>query len=87
MGGISCTLLAVSAMLFMAYLYDKRHGTKEKRTFHYVQSAIATMVVAGVSLGFNPVYSGRILGILSGTDSIFQTKIGQPIRGIGKVLI
>lgn len=86
MGGISCTLLAVSAMLFMAYLYDKRHGTKEKRTFHYVQSAIATMVVAGISLGFNSVYSGRILGIINGTDSIFQTKIGQPIRGIGKVL-
>lgn len=85
-GGISCTLLAVAAMLIMSFIYDRKHKEEQKRSFHYVGGTIATMLVAGLLLAFNSVYFGRIRGIIGGTDSILQVKIVQPLRSIGKVL-
>lgn len=86
-GGISCTLLAVSAMLFMAYIHDYHRKWNEKRTFRYVNGAVLTLGIATLLCTFSAVYRDRIRGIFTGTDSILFTKLINPLREMDYVLI
>ncbi len=65
-------------------IVDKKSGSTGQKIVLYVAIAL-TFAGFGVLL-LNPVYSGRMKGIIHGTDSVLNTKVLHPLANIGDVL-
>ena len=85
MSGMACAVMAVAAMLLLAYIY-KFNGIKlkEKKKF-VIACSLSFVAVVGIIIS-NSIYVGRTKSVLAGTDYILVTKLLHPLRMMGKVL-
>lgn len=84
-GGITCAFIAIFSMLCVGYVHKAKKG--DNRVLQrYKNASLFMAMVTIVALVLNQTYVGRIRGIISGTDSLVNQKIVNPLSKLGYVL-
>ena len=85
-GGIVCSFIAVLSLLCVGYIHKIQKGDiKGIKKYRY--SIILISVITSCAFVLNNTYLGRIRGIISGTDSLFNQKFVIPISKLGYILV